>query len=253
MREIVRDAFLAVRGESSPDVVVANPELNAQFIRECQERGLTVPTATLNLTLLNLRKSSDLKGVKSRRVFVPNQEDFRFGSEIAARVLERRYHVSVDQIICDPERAREFDALSAGIAPGFSSFQYRWAALSLRKAKRLRPELLGKVIAAEAVVTQRVEEVKVNELPTRAGLYLFIEPNQVLYVGECRNLQKRVGKHLDHSDNKGLAHWLWQNGVTTLHLEYHVLPVGVSTRVRKAMEIELIRSRNPLYNVAGVE
>jgi hypothetical protein len=253
MREIVREAFLAVRGERSPDVVVADPDLNEQFLRECQGRGLTDSPALLNLTLLNLRKSSDLQGVKSKRVVVRNQEDFRFASEIAVRFLERRDQVSLDQILCDPKRAAEFDLIAAGLAPGFSPFQYRWAALNLRKRKRLRPELLGKVIRAESVVARRAEQVKPEELPVQPGLYLFIGPSGVLYVGECQNLRKRLGKHLDHSDNKALARWLWDHGTTDLHVEYHVLPEGVSARVRKAMEAELIRSRKPLFNVAGAD
>jgi hypothetical protein len=57
---------------------------------------------------------------------------------------------------------------------------------------------------------------------------------------------------LDHSDNKGLARWLWENGIRDLHVEYHVLPAGTTARVRKALEMELICSRNPIFNVAGV-
>jgi site-specific DNA-methyltransferase (adenine-specific) len=253
MRETVREAFLAVRGERSPDVVVAYPDLNQQFLRECQARGGSDPPAALNQCLLNLRKSSDLQGIKSKRVSLRNQEDYRFASEISVRFLERRDQVSLDQILCDPLRAAEFDAMAATLAPGYTAFQYRWAALSLRKRKALRPELLGKVVRAETVMTLRVEDVKPEELPVRSGLYLFIGPSGVLYVGECQSLRKRLGKHLDHSDNKGLAHWLWEHGTTDLHVEYHVLPKNVSSRVRKALEAELIRSRKPLFNVAGTD
>jgi hypothetical protein len=253
MREVVREAFLAVRGERSPDVVLADPDLNQRFLRECQNRGLLQPPAILNQCLLNLRKSSDLQGIKSKRVSLRNQEDYRFASEIAVRFLERRDQVSLDQILCDPVLATELAALAARLAPGFTPFEYRWAALNLRKRKRLRPELLGKVVRAEEVVAKRAEDVEPKQLPVRPGLYLFIEPGQVLYAGECQNLRKRIGKHLDHSDNKGLAHWLWQHGTRDLHVEYHVLPTGTSVRVRKAMEAELIRPRKPLFNVAGTE
>jgi hypothetical protein len=253
MRETVREAFLAMRGERSPDVVVADPDLNQQFLRECSARGLSDPPAILNQCLLNLRKSSDLQGINSKRISLRNQEDYRFASEIAVRFLERRDQVSLDHILCDPVRAEEFGAIAARLAPGFSLFQYRWAALNLRKRKRLRPELLGKVVRAEPVVTMRAEDVKPEELPVLPGLYLFFGPGRVLYIGECQNLRKRIGKHLDHSDNKGLAHWLWQHGTPDLHVEYHVLPMGTSVRVRKAMEAELIRSRRPHFNVASTE
>ncbi len=240
-----------MRGERSPDVVVADPDLNERFLRECQSRGLSHPPAALNQCLLNLRKSGDLQGIKSRRVSLGNREDYRFASEITVRFLERRDQVSLDQILCDPIRAAEFDGIAAGLAPGFTPFQYRWAALNLRKRKRLRPELLGKVVPPEQVVSSAVVDLKQEQIPSRPGLYLFIEPSGVLYVGECQNLRKRIGKHLDHSDNKGLAHWLWQHGVTDLHVEYHVLSPGITARVRKALEAELIISRQPIFNVAG--
>jgi hypothetical protein len=251
MREIVRDAFVAVRGDRSPDVVIADPDLNERFLRECQSRGLLQPPVMLNQCLLNLRKSSELQGIKSKRVSLRKQEEYRFASEIAVRFLERRDQVSLDQILCDPTRAAELGEIAGRLAPGFSAFEYRWAALNLRKRKKLRPELLGRVVHAEAVVTVRARELNPQELPLRPGLYIFMESGQVLYIGECQNLRKRVGKHLDHSDNKGLAHWLWQHGTPDLHIEYQVLPAGTPARVRKAMEAELIRSRKPLFNIAA--
>ncbi|HKB05039.1 MAG TPA: hypothetical protein VKD90_22640, partial [Gemmataceae bacterium] len=64
-------------------------------------------------------------------------------------------------------------------------------------------------------------------------------------------LYKRIKKHLDHSDNKGLARWLWENGADDLHLELHILSVDHAARDRKALETELIRSRGPKFNVLG--
>jgi len=115
MRTTVREAFLAVRGECSPDIIIADPDLNQQFVRECQARGLSSTPSVLNQCLLNLRKSSDLQGIKSKRVSVKHPEDYRFASEIAVRFLERRDQVSLDQILCDPVRAAEFDTIAASL------------------------------------------------------------------------------------------------------------------------------------------
>jgi GIY-YIG catalytic domain len=253
MRQIVREAFLAMRDEHSPDVIIANPTLNKRFLLECQNRGLLQAPQDLNRCLLNLRKSGDLQGLKSKRVSVRNQEAFRFASEIAVRFLERKHQITLDKILCNPEHGEEFVGLASRLAPGFDAFHYRWAALSLRKRRGLRPELLGRVVAAECVVTKRADDVKPEDLPEMPGLYIFLEPLRVLYIGECQNLRKRLGKHLDHSDNKALAQWLWEHGNKDLHVEYHVLPKGTQVRVRKAMEMELIRSRKPQFNVAGTD
>jgi len=47
--------------------------------------------------------------------------------------LEKRDATTLDRIICDPERAAEFDLIAADIAPGYSSLEYRWAALSCER------------------------------------------------------------------------------------------------------------------------
>ena len=91
------------------------------------------------------------------------------------------------------------------------------------------------MVAAEAVVSGLASDLQLDQVPSRPGLYLLIERAKVLYVGECQSLRKRIAKHLDHSDNKGLAHWLWEHGMTDVHLEYHVLPARTSSRIRKKL------------------
>ncbi|HEV3079695.1 MAG TPA: GIY-YIG nuclease family protein [Gemmataceae bacterium] len=246
------EAFLAIPGTPSPDAVVADPELNRLFLQNCSSLGLSESPESLNRSLLNARKCGDLEGLrKSEKRIVRNQEEFRFASEIAVRFLERRDSVTLDQIICSPVRAAEFDELAKQLSPGFTSFDYRWAALNLRKRTKLKPELLARVVQSKLVVRKKVEELAVDELPRSQGLYIFYDCEQALYVGECENLRKRLRKHLEHSDIKSLAHWLWQHGVSDLHLEFHVLPEDTKTRVRKALETELIVSRKPTFNFQG--
>jgi len=252
MKDKIVAAFLAVRKRKSPDVVIADPELNRAFLEECRRLGLTQADVALNLALFRLRKSHHLQGFKSERTTVKNQGEYRFASEIAVRFLERRDHLSLDQILCDPKAANEFDKIAEDIAPGYSSFKYRWAALNLRKTRRLQPEIIARVVPIVSVVTHRASDIDVQSIPPQQGIYVFFDSKSVLYVGECRNLRKRIAKHLDHSDNKGLARWLWTHGATKLHLEYQILGTDVPTRVRKALEAQLILSRRPLLNIAGV-
>ncbi len=62
-------------------------------------------------------------------------------------------------------------------------------------------------------------------------------------------MRVRIKQHLDHSDRKELARWLWENGTEELRLEIQLLEPDTPTRVRKALEAELIRSRDPVFNV----
>jgi site-specific DNA-methyltransferase (adenine-specific) len=249
MKHNVRLAFEAVSRSYSPDRVVADPELNLPFLARCRELGLSENDSTLNRALLNLRKQGGLRGLHSKRSSFPREDSYRFAADIAARFIERRDGVSLDDIICDPERARELDVMASRISPGFSSVEYRWAALNLRKASRLKPEILGRVVQAQAVQTFQLSDLDVSLILPRPGLYIFYSCECVLYVGEAENLNNRIRKHLEHSDNKGLARWMWEEGKAKLSLEIHTLPQGTPTRVRRALETELIRSRQSVFNV----
>lgn len=249
MKETLVAALDATGQGFSADRVVADPTLNTAFLRECARLGVVSPPAELNRALLNLRKGGLLAGRKSKRTTFADEGDYRFAAEMAVRFLERRDGASLDEVICDPQRASEFDQLAAQIAPGYASLQYRWAALNVRKSSRLKPELLAKIARPIAVLSYRVEEIDPRRLPATQGLYLFFTKSAALYAGESENLRKRIEKHLDHSDNKGLAKWLWTHGKERLHLEIQVLASGTSTQVRRALELELIRSRSPEFNI----
>ncbi len=250
IRTKLTDSFLAASNGFSPDRVVADPELNARFIAECRAGKLTDSALELNHGLLNLRKQGLLAGLRpSKRTIIRNLSDYKFAAEIAVRFLERRDGVTLDAIICDPGLAAEFDRFASEITPGFSPLEYRWAALYLRKQKRLGPELLARIAPPIKVIQVAVPDLQLDTLPVGQGLYVFFDSTATLYVGEASNLRVRLKKHLDHSDNKGLAVWLWEFGPDDLHLEIQVLEPSTSTRVRKALEMELIRSRNAVFNV----
>lgn len=248
--ETIVRCFQSVPGNFSADRVIVDPDLNQQFFLTCRDAGLTAPAAELNRRLLNIRKSGRLPRTgRCTSTFFSNEEDYRFAAEIAARVIQRRDGHALDAILCDPDLCNQLDELAMEIAPGFSPLQYRWAALNLRKAKKLSPEILGRVIQSETVLTFRVDGLPLDAIPTNQGLYLFYDPPQTLYIGEASHLRSRLKQHLDHSDNRGLAHWLWEHGVSGTLLEIHVLPRETPTAHRRALETELIRSRKPLFNV----
>ena len=249
-KETITQCFRSIRGDFSADRVVVDPDLNERFILACHDAGLKETAVKLNRQLLNIRKKGLLpRSERTDTTSFPNEEEYRFAAEIAARVLQRRDGHALDAILCDPLLCRQLDELAREIAPGFSPLQYRWAALNLRKAKKLSPEILGRVIQSETVLSFRVDGLSHATIPTNQGLYVFYDPPKTLYVGETTNLRSRLKKHLDHSDNRGLARWLWEHGTATALLEIHVLPSKTPTAHRKALEAELIRSRNPLFNV----
>jgi len=248
MNPYLIDAFSEIRDGFSVDRVIADPELSARFISACRRRQLSEAAVDLNMNLLNTRKRAGLAR-SSRRTGVRNQDAYAFAAEMAIRLLERKHRTTLDRVLCDPELAGEFDAVASAIAPGFTPLEYRWAALGLRKNRRLRPELLGRVVPTKVIGPILIRNLAPSELPAGQGLYLLLSREKVLYIGEAQNLRARFKKHLDHSDNKLLARYIWEFGKGDLLIQYHVLPEGTRTDVRKAMEFELIRSRRPEFNV----
>lgn len=249
MKDKVIEAFLRASRGFSPDRVVADPDLNREYLIECERLGLGSDVAKLNRSLLNLRKRGQLRGISSQRTVLRDKPDIRFAAEIAVRFLERSSEVTLDQAICDPLLAKQFDEIAKTIAPGGTSFEFRWAALNLRKQQRLKPEVLARVARPSQVLQLRVDGLSLDSVPKSPGLYLFYSDKATLYVGETDHLHNRVRKHLDHSDNKDLARWLWEFGDTSLHLELQVLDKSITQRIRRALELELIRSRLPFFNV----
>lgn len=250
MHEIVIQAYDTVKAGLSSDRVVVDPDLNDRFIAECRKIGLKQGIEDLNWTLLNLRKSGALAG---RPRAIPtrfsDEDDYRFAAEIAARYMERKSGLSLDRILCNPTLRLEFDGVAERIAPGYTPLRYRWAALNLRKARLLEPELVARIVPPLRITNVSVDKLVPSEVPATQGIYLFLAADQLLYVGETENLRKRISKHLEHSDNKGLARWIWEFGTDGLNLELQELDPSTETRIRKALELELIRSRDPLFNV----
>lgn len=249
---LIRRAFEKVHQGFSADRTIADPELNLAYLRECDVLRLEFPAEPLNRALMNLRKSGTLDVETTHRTTF-DDEDYRFASEIAIRLLERRDGTTLDEIICDPIRAAEFDEIAASISPGFIPLNYRWAALSLRKQRELIPEVAARLIRPEVVKLIELGGEIPDDIPNQPGVYKFIdsESNVTLYVGEASKLRKRLRQHAKHSDNKDLAMHLWEHGRRGIMIEYNVFPEGTSKRELRAIELEQIRITNPVFNVMG--
>ena len=84
-------------------------------------------------------------------------------------------------------------------------------ALALRKRRRLRPELVARVVDwGREVHVYALTELRADPsvLPEGPGVYLFRDATGYLYIGEAANLRTRLTQHLNNSDRTALAAYL---------------------------------------------
>lgn len=253
-RSLVREAFLSIHAGRSTDDVVIDPELNGHFLNYCLERDPTIECRKANWLLLNLRKSSSLGKVTSTTTRL-SHESYAHAAQIAARLMEDLHHTTIDRVLCDPDLRAQFDSIAQKIAPTVSGFNIRKAALGLRKAKRLSPELIKRIADwGREVCEFTAEELAENPqiIPRNPGIYIFRDSTGYLYIGEAGDLRSRISKHLDHSDRRNLAQYFWSEGLSSVSVEIHSFDVTSDARktsARRAYESDLIAKRSPRFNI----
>jgi len=254
LAEVVNKAFRESHDGWSSDEVVLNDELNNKFIAACREQLPDAEEKDFNWTLLNLRKAGKLDAKTTRRRN-ENHDEYLHAAEVAARYMHDKYAVTTDRVFSDPLLRAEFDKVAQAVAPEVSAYQLRKATLRLRKNRQLKPELIVRIADWGREIHTLPAEMIVKKpeiVPTRPGIYIFRDESGYLYIGESSNLRLRVEKHLDHSDRKSLAHYLWENGNKKITVELHAFDPESKAKdktVRRAYESELIRSREPRFNI----
>lgn len=239
-------AFAEVRDGASADHVVADPQLNRRFLRRCRELNLSRTDYDLNWALLNARKNGLLSDLpKTKRYSVQQSDEFEYASELAVRHLQQTKNVSLDQIICDPDLAQEFDEFAMRLASGYTPLEYRWVALGLRKAGRLREDKVGKIAIPDLKLLCNVQELKASSVPQGDGLYLFSSAGSPVFLSQTDNLRHRIERHMDSSSSRGLPEWLWDQG--PLDISLAEMP-GVLRAQRQIAELLLVRKLHPVLN-----
>jgi len=274
---VVRDAFAAVHRGLSTDAVLADNALLTAFddrVRVALTAGPTkaapswnpaVDTFAARWMLLRLRKSGRLNVPTTRRVKAdpdapapPPRDTYAPAAEIAARLTLDRFGGSLDATMCDPERRARFDAEAARLSAdlvGVTPTLLRSAALGLRKARRLRPELTVRIADwGRTLATHRAADLvgDLDQIPRVPGVYLFRDAEGYLYIGEAKNLRVRLTQHLSGEGQPALTAYLGVADLDALTIELHAFAPESNARLtahRRAYESELIDTRQPKFNV----
>ncbi len=198
------DAYKVSCKGHSVDVVLCDPELNLKFVEACQWSKLPGGASVWNRLLLRVRKAGKLpKGdVVRKRVNAAAMDAYNAACEAAMQLLSLDYGLTLDDILCSPEIAAEFDRLAEQFAgeQKATAFDHRWAALSIRKrAKRSRSLATERYQDWDAGQLSRATPLKqcLSEKCEHPGVYVVRDPSGALYVGETLNLRDRVQQMLD--------------------------------------------------------
>jgi hypothetical protein len=243
---LIVEAFIRVYDGYSTDRVVVDPTLNAAFLAKCRSLGLRQSDYHLNHALMDIRKSkkAELPEATKRTQFT-DYDEFMFAAEIAIRTLQRTEGVTLDQILCDPPLAMQFDTIAKRLAPEQSALKLRWAALNLRKTRRLGPsrKQQASVPDLDLVPAGPLVKLKPSDLVTFPAAYVFFDRNWPIFAGETDNLRRRIELH----KRGGLPEWLDISGDLGFILKYSAAPT-IKQEERIAWLQQFILKEKPLLN-----
>ncbi|MEE9311752.1 MAG: DNA methyltransferase [Planctomycetota bacterium] len=198
-------AYKAASQGYSADHLLCDPELNLAFVEKCKDSGLSGNASFWNHLLLRIRKSGQLPKAKNhrKRLTLRQMDAYSFASEIAMRFMELDYGLIIDHVLCRPEAAREFDQIASSFASGFSSFEYRWAALAIRKRSSTSKKLASKkefqlYLKKVLPKPEAIENFCSMKHKQSAGVYIVQNDAEELYIGETVNVRQRVELIMQH-------------------------------------------------------
>ncbi|MCA9146472.1 MAG: hypothetical protein KDB05_27005 [Planctomycetales bacterium] len=245
----VKEAFRLAHEGFSADFVVADPNLNASFSAACERLGIVGGTRTWNSLLFRLRKSGRLADIETTRRFSVSWaecDDYLFASEIALEItLKQTGARSLDEILCEPAFACEFDKTAGRFAPGHKPIEYRWAALKLRKQAKLARSRAGvlKHLDLECFGKRvSIDDLNVLDLPAEHGVYLVSSSkSKNIYAGETLNLRARLAQQFGEPQLEE-----WRSRYKKVKVQAFSLASNVSEML--AMQSCLITEYHPELN-----
>lgn len=239
------DAFLRVSKGYPVDYLLCHKELNAEFANECRKSGIGGSAYVWNRSLLTLRKSKRLPRctIKPAQITPQQMDEFGFASEVAWRLLAIDYCKTLDEILCSPEFAEEFDRLAKVFGPvnrDITSFDLRRAAVSIRKRSKNARNDAASRFAEWISKSKRIPRVQLGERMDRLevpGVFVLSSKDVGFFAGESTNIRRRVEEVLENK--------MWSNlePDTVLFVEE---TEGIN--VKYALKSALAQREHPLLN-----
>ncbi len=208
----LKEAFREIHEGYSVDRVVVDPELNQNFAEACRSFDLPGDRRSWNYFLFGMRKAgklSDIPCEQRTEIRWSDCDNYLFASEIAWKKLTDEWDLSLDEIFCEPTLANQFDELARTYSPGYSPFQYRWAALKLRK--EAKDAKVASTAIKRALLSKPIELEKLDlaVIPQKPGVYLLSGKKGTarIYGGETFCLRERLKVQFSDAARENWKEW----------------------------------------------
>jgi DNA modification methylase len=253
-KDLLIRAYESVYDGYSLDRVLADPQLGSALTKKCLELGVPGTPKAWNHLLMGLRKAGKLVELPTRKrteFSWLEYDKFVFASEIAWS--EMKVYGTLDEILCDPSLASQFDEIARRLAPApnFTSLHYRWGALTLRKRSSIawgRSERFSSLSREAFEPKQQLGSWKNNQdIPISPGLYLIGSSREIVkYVGTTLNLHERLSTQFAGDQ---LEDWMRNRGAKYISLLRK--PEVTDPTNLLSMQKRLIQLMEPSLNDVG--
>lgn len=252
----VVQAYFEVYDGYSIDRLIADRERNSLFISKCWSLGIQASARELNWALLNARKANRIgpvSGVARFTIPAADMYQFLFASEIALRHVQdtewltSQRSVSLDYILCDSDMSDRFEAVARELAPGHSAFEYRWAAMCIRKNQRR--SVKSRIPRFEDL--GRTSDLRPSAISDRMGFYWFQSGNKPLYVGHAQNLRAQVDRIIQQGGSERVfPEWMLEGTSEPVRLAVASTQLTALSK-RETLKSEVCISHSPLFNAVA--
>jgi site-specific DNA-methyltransferase (adenine-specific) len=208
---VVIEAYQKAGGGYPADYLLCDKDINEEFVSECLSHGIGGNACVWNRYLLRLRKANKLPRSTKRPQRITSEQMNRYGfaSEVAWRLLAIDYHKTLDDILCSPEFAAEFDRLAAQFGPldrTVTSCEYRRTVLSIRKqtkpARETAPKKFGDWLR-KTLTPISIDDYRNSKLDV-PGVFVLRHADAGIYAYESKNIRDHLEVVLENPSWRGL-------------------------------------------------
>ena len=260
--EVIVRAFEAVRGGAAPDAILWDTDLSSRFYQQCQALGVLAPPVVLGKRLINVRKNQ-ARYKKRGIVISPTTKSephtsalpqFAHVIEFALVRLRFRFGASIDEILLDPELAKQFERHAHDIAPEATSQELRLGALYLRKTRFLNKQekaalasLNSSELDEDFTSPTKLSEVAKLAPPDAPGLIEVRDEKRFLYISRNESLLSAIRSFESGKAFSIMANNFWTPQLDHITLQY-VAGDEFHGETASKWEKRLIYEREPVFN-----